>query len=461
VSLTFSDRGTKTGAGVYRRGFVGILVVFGLVIGVAGFTTLVQGPQLRSFSIDDTNVTTTPGVALSLRSDRALAEVSKASVVVTPDAEFELDQGALDLRVVFTHPLQAGTSYTVQVKDVKPRNMGAGADWRATFETPHEDVVFLRAAGAETELVRFVLDGSEPSVMYRAPGIVGFAPVGVVYAVHRQWQDESILELVDPVSGGVDRIAIAPGDRVGSIATAAWGTSLVLTLDTTLSGQPLRGVVALLDTVGPRTPEVLSGADGRPLRALKVQVSPVTGNVLVWLLDQSLIIYEPLTGVAIPLGVAAELWGFNSLGTQAVFVDALGTVAVDIRTREETRIPVGQLDGFPVFHELTTLSPQGLSYQRVLVPGFADNPDFAIVTVSGDDGVHRRLLGNVNTPESIGAVALSPNGHYLAVEVNSVVTPFGYAGLTQIDIRQNTRVVILDLKEQVQILDTPGFSFAW
>jgi hypothetical protein len=461
VSLTFSDRGTKTGAAMYRRGLVGIVVIFALVIAVAGFTTLAQGPQLRSFALDTTSVIKTPSVALTLRSDRALAEVSRGSVVVTPEAEFELDQGALELRVVFTHPLRAGTNYTVQVRDVRPRNLGAGTSWSTTFQTPHEDLLFLRSVGNDTELVRFVPDGSEPTVVYRAPGIVGFAPVGVVYAVHRQWQEESILELVDPVSGGVDRIAIAPQTRIASLASASWGTSLLVTLDTTVDGQALRGVVALLDTVGQRTPEIVTGADGRPLRALKVQVSPVTGNVLVWLLDQSLVIYEPLTGVAIPLGVAAELWGFTSLGAGAVFVDALGTVAVDIRTREETRIPVGQLDGFPVFHELTTVSPQGLSYQRVVVPGFADGPDFVVVTVSGDDGVHRRVFGNLTTPESIGAVSLSPNGHYLALEVNAVVTPFGYAGLTEQDIRQNTRLVVINVKDQAQILDTPGFSFSW
>jgi len=461
VNPTFSDRGTTTGAALYRRGFLGILVVFGLVIGFAGFSTLVQGPQLRGSSIDEATAITTAGVALTLRSDRALAQVPQSAVVVTPEAEFELDQSALELRVVFTHPLRSGTNYTVQVTDVKPRNLGAGTSWRSTFQTPQQDIVFVRAAGAETELVRFFLDDSEPQVVYRAPGIVGFAEVGVVFAVHRQWEDQSILELVDPQSGGVDRIALSPDDRLESIASASWGTSLLVTLDTTVDGQPLRGVVALLDTVGQRIPEIVRGADGRPLRALKVQVSPVTGNVLVWLLDQSLIIYEPLTGVAVPLGTAAELWGFNSLGTQAVFVDALGTVSVDIRTREETRIPVGQLDGFPVFHEMTTLSPAGLSYQRVVVPGFAEGPDFVVVTVADEDGLHRRLVGNLTTPESIGTVALSPNGQYLAVEINSLSTPFGYAGLTQENIRQNTRVVILDVQDQVQIVDTPGFSFVW
>jgi len=433
----------------------------GIVIVAAGFATVAQGPQLRFASIDQNSAIRTPGVVLALRSDRALAEVSASNISITPEALFEIEQGDLDLRLVFTHPLQAGTIYTVQVAQVQPRGFGASSQWTTSFETPGEDIVFLRAAGAETELVRFSLEDSNPEVVYRAPGIVGFSPVGVVYAVHRLWQNESILELVDPETGAADRIALSPEDRVTAIASAAWGTSLVITLDTKVDGQETRGVLALLDTVGLRVPEVVKGADGRPLRVIKVAVSSVTGHVLVWLVDQSLIVFEPLTGVAIPVGTATELWGFNSLGTSAVFVDALGTVVVDIRTREEMRIPVGQLDGFPVFHELTTVAPTGESYQRVVVPGFVDTPDFVFITASGEDGLHRRIIGSATTPESIGALQLSANGQYLALEINSATTSFGYAGLTPENIRDGSRVVILDLGENAVILDTPGFSFAW
>jgi len=461
VSPTFSDRGTRSTALLYRRGLWAIVIIFGLVIGGAGISTTVQGPQLRSVTIDQSSVTNSPGVALSLRSDRALAEVSAASVTITPAAEFEIERGDLDLRLVFTYPLRSDTTYQVQIDNVRPRGLGAPSSWSTSFSTPSDQVVFLRAAGADTELVRFGVEGSALEVLYRAPGIVGFSSVGVVYAVHRLWQDESILELVDPITGGVDRIAFGPSERVAGIASAAWGTSLLLTMDTTIDGRPLRGVVALLDTVGLRIPEVITGADGRPLQALRVSVSPHTGHVLVWLLDQNLIIFEPLTGVAIPLGVAAELWGFDALGTSAVFVDALGTVSVDIRSREERRIPVGVLDGFPVFHELTTLTPQGESYQRVVLPGFAEGPDFALVTAAGDDGVHRRIVGNPTTPESVGALQLSANGQYLAVELNPVATPFGYAGLLPQDIRAKTRLVVIDVSANVVILDTPGFSFAW
>ena len=461
MSLTFSDRGTNAGAPAFRRGLVAIVSVLGLVIVVAGFATVAQGPQLRFASVDQGSAIRTPGVVLALRSDRALAEISASNITITPEAPFEVEQGDLDLRLVFTRPLQAGKTYTVEVAQVQPRGFGASSQWTTSFETPGEDIVFLRAAGAETELVGFSLEDSNPEVVYRAPGIVGFSPVGVVYAVHRLWQNESILELVDPETGAADRIALSPEDRVTSIANAAWGTSLVITLDTRVDGQETRGVLALLDTVGLRAPEVVKGPDGRPLQVVKAAVSPVTGHVLVWLVDQSLIVFEPLTGVAIPVGTATELWGFNSLGTSAVFVDSLGTVVVDIRTREEMRIPAGQLDGFPVFHELTTVSPTGESFQRVVVPGFADSPDFVFITVSGEDGLHRRIIGSATTPESIGVLQLSANGQYLALEINSTATGFGYAGLTPGNIRASSRVVILDVLENAVILDTPGFSFAW
>ena len=461
MSLTFSDRGTVSSARTFRLVLSTVLSILLVAIGVAGFTTLTEGPRLRSSVIDAEGATKTPGATLTLRSDRALDPIDPETIRVEPEAEFSIEQTDLDVVMTFAHPVRSNTTYTVSLDQVSPRGAGATTSWSTSFSTPAEDLVFLRSMGSDTELVRVDLDGSEPEVLYRAPGIVGFSPVGVVYAVHRVVGDESILELVDPETSGADRIALAPGDKVVSLASAPWGTSIVVTLDTEVSGSAERSVVALLDTVGSRLPEVVLGVDGGPLRALKVAVSPITGHIVALLRDRSLVLYEPLTKITIPLGSAVELWGFDATGERVVFVDSLGTLALSIREREELRIPAGRLEGFPVLHEITTVSSEGISYQRVVLPSLDDGPSFVVVTEAGNDGVHTRLAGSTSVPGSIGAVQLSPNGQYLALETNPITSALGYAGLTAEERKQSTSLLILDLARDSVVFDAPGYSFAW
>lgn len=461
MSLTFSDRGTAASPRAFRRGLLLSVLVLVVTIGVAGVTTIVEGPRLRSSTIDVVGATQTGGATLTLRSDRALDPLDESAIRIEPEASFSLQQTDLDVVLTFDHPVRSGTEYRITVDNVQPRGIGASSTWTTTFQTPVKDILFLRGPEAQTELVRMTLPSSEPEVLYRAPGIVGFTPVGVVYAVHRVWQDESILELVDPMTGGADRIALAPGDRIVSLASAPWGTSLIVTLDTEVDGRAERSVMAVLDAVGSRTPEIVRGIDGEPLRALKVVVSPVSGQVVALLRDRTIVVYEPLTKLTIPLGSAVELWGFDATGDRIVFVDSLGTLALGVNTREEIRIPAGRLEGFPLLHEVTTLSSEGHSVQRVVLPSLDDGPSFVLVTQADDEGVHTRLLGSTSTPNSVGSLQLSPDGQFLAVEVSSIASPLGYAGLTPEQRAMTTSLVIVDLVNQTIVAETPGYSFVW
>ena len=463
MSLTFSDPGNISTLRRFRRSLIATLAVLGVVAVGAATSTLSQGPQLRISTIDEASAIRTSGSTLVLRSDRALGEVQASQIRITPDASFRLDTTDLDVRIVFDNPVQAGTEYRIEIDQVRPRALGASASWTTTFTTPPEEFFFLRKADSETELVRVVLDGSSPEVLYKAPGIISYAPVGVVYAVLRDVAGEKILELVDPASGGVDRIAMAPGLSVAGLATASWGTNLIVTVDTDpRSGLPATSrAFAVLDAVGTRTPDIPLGADGRPLATLKVAVSAVSGRVVVWLQNQTLVLFDPLTETVLPLGVAQELWGFDSEGRSVIFVDSLGTVAVDLQTREETRVPAGTLDGFPVSHEFTTQSPKGDFYQRVLVPGFEDGPPFALVTVDASDGRQRRVVGSLERPESMGSLGLSANGQYLIVETNPETTRVGFAGLPADVVQDKTELVLFDVVADVIAQRFQGYSFSW
>jgi hypothetical protein len=461
VSLTFSDPGSTSTHQGFRRAVWSLTLVFVLIATGATALTLSEGPRLRSAVIDEANSIQFAGATLALRSDRAVTAVTPDMVEVTPAALFTLESSDTVVRIVFAEPLLASTRYSVVVEGVSPRGLGAASDWTTSFQTPAEELLYVRASGEADELVSLRLDGQSPEVLYRAPGIRSFTRVGVVYAVLRQVDDETFIELVDPVSGGVDRLATPPGYEVTQMAQSAWGTSLVLTVDYTVGSRDVRSALALLDTVGLREPEVIEGFSGQPLGVLKMAVSPVSGNIVVWLRDQSLILFDPLTGIIVPLGGATELWGMDSLGSRVVAVDSLGTLGKDLGTGEEIRVPAGTLEGFPVSHEFTVMAPDATTYQKVRVPGFGDGPPFFVVTVDDGEGIHRRVFGSVQSPESVGGLALSANGQYLVIAHNKNPHPLGFAGLLPNVVREETSLVIWDTHAQAIYATEPGFSFTW
>jgi len=461
VSPTFSDPGSTATRSGFRRAVWSLAVVFVLIATGATTLTLSEGPRLRTVVMDEANALQSTGAILALRSDRAVTAVTPDMVSVTPPAPFSVESSDTVVRIIFDEPLLAATQYAVTVAGVSPRGLGARSDWSTRFQTPPEELLYLRAAGDVDELVTLRLDGQTPEVVYQAPGIQSFARVGVVYAVLRSVGDETFIELVDPVSGGVDRLATTPGYQVTQMARSAWGTTLIVTVDYTESSGAVRGALALLDTVGLREPEIVEGFSGQPLLALTMSVSPVSGNVVVWLRDQSLILFDPLTGIILPLGNAAELWGLDSLGTRVVSVDSLGTLGKDLVSGEELRVPAGTLEGFPVSHEFTVMAPDGTTYQKVRVPGFEDGPPFFVVTVDEGDGLHRRVFGSVQNPESVGPLGLSPNGQYLVIAYNKNSHPLGFSGLLPDVVREETSLVIWDTHADAVYATEPGFSFTW
>lgn len=461
MSLTFSDPGSTSTQRGFRRAVWLVVLIFILVATGATAVTLSEGPRLRGVVIDEANSLQTTGAILALRSDRAVTAVTVDMVGVTPAAEFTVESSDTVVRIVFAEPLLASTRYSVVVEGVSPRGLGAVSTWATSFQTPAEELLFVRAAGDVDELVSLRLDGQSPQVLYRAPGIQSFARVGVVLAVLRTVDDDTFIELVDPVSGGVDRVATTPGYQVTQMAHSAWGTSLVVTVDYSVGSSDVRSALALVDTVGLREPEIIEGISGQPLGVLKMAVSPVSGNIVVWLRDQTLVLFDPLTGIIVPLGNAAELWGLDSLGARVVAVDSLGTLGRNLATGEEIRVPAGTLEGFVVSHEFTVMAPDGTTYQKVRVPGVGEGPPFFVVTVDEGEGIHRRVWGSVQRPESVGALALSANGQYLVIAHNRNPHPLGFAGLPPTVVREETSLVIWDTHAGAVYATEPGFSFTW
>ena len=462
MSLTFSDRGVTPGAKDFRSLVVVMVTVLTLVIVGVGAWSMLQGPKLRDVQIDESSLHQRSGAFVALRSDRAIDPVGIDQVRITPEAPFTLDDDGLSVRLTFEQPLLADTEYRVDVSGVRPSGLGQEGSWSTTFTTGGFDFVFLRDLGDTTEIHRAVPGMAGSEVLYSAPGIVSVTPVASIVAVVREVGGERSLELIDPSTGVAERVVLPPGFEIVDLANASWGTTLVTIQNVTPPAiESVFGALVLLDVLSDRTPEIVRGISGQPLSVRSIAVSPQSGEILVWQKNQELVRFNPLTQVVLPVGTAAELWGFDSLGTQALYVDGLVTLSQDLAIGELTLVPRGEFEGTSLRHQKFALAPDGLRLHRAQLPGLGEGNPYSIVTREDSEGIHTLVTGSLDTPGSIGNIGLSPNGQFLLVEVNPEGSTLGYQGLTADEISQGTVVRVLDLQDNTVVGEYPGYGFVW
>lgn len=462
MSLTFSDRGVSPGQTSFRTLAITLITLLSVVIVGVGAWSMLQGPQLRDVQSDEQSLHQRAGAFVALRSDRAIEPIDLDQVRITPDAPFALEDDGLSIRLTFDQPLLANTEYLVEVTGVTPAGLGQEGSWSTTFTTGGFDFVFLREVGDTREVHRAVPGAPGTDVLYRAPGIVSVTPVASVLAVVREVSDETWLELVDPSTGVAERIVVPPGLEIVDLANASWGTTLVTIANVTeRPGGSVFGALVLIDVLGDRTPVVVEGISGDPLSVRSVAVSPQSGEILVWQKNQELVRFNPLTSVVLPVGTAGELWGFDALGSQALYVDGLGTLSQNLSTGELTRVPRGEFEGISLRHQKFALAPSGLRLHRAQLPGLGEGDPYSIVTREDSEGIHTLVTGSLDTPGSIGNIALSPNGQFLLVEVNPESSPLGYQGLTAEQIAAGTVIRVVDLGKNTVVGEFPGFGFVW
>ena len=97
MSLTFSDPGNTSTPQAFRRGVWVLVVIFLVIASGATAITLSEGPRLRDVVIDEASSLRTAGVALALRSDRAVTAVTQDMVQVSPSADFSVESSDTEI----------------------------------------------------------------------------------------------------------------------------------------------------------------------------------------------------------------------------------------------------------------------------------------------------------------------------------------------------------------------------
>jgi len=410
-------RGERLATRRYERAvWVTVAVATGLAILALAIYAL-QGPRLRSGAVDLVRAVASPQTSLRFEADRPIAPLQDTQVTIEPSVDFRVStQGAL-ASVTFLDALDSGTTYRVEVEGVRGEWQASESTWVYEFSTPAARMFYLvRGDEGESDRILSVGVGSEPPLeAYRAENMDAFVPIGSTLAVFSAGLEGSRAELVEPVSGRVDRLVLPQDVVINDVFTPASGTRVAFTLSSLSSGEFDR-TLFVVDTAGARTPTVITGLDGEPLRVTEAAVVPASDTLVAWVDDVRVVSVDLRSSLVLPIAEeAARLWGVTSRGDQVVLVDVGGTVAIDINTLEETRILPAQLSGRDVFEGQTLLLSDGRRIQTVAI-GNAQGTDFTSLIAVGDDAALTPLYRTPDDRGSIGAFVASPSDQYVAIE---------------------------------------------
>jgi len=402
----------------FRRSWVAVVAVLAVAAAGLGAASVAQGPKLSSATVNASAAIERPGQRLVLQADQPLAAVPASAVSVEPAAPLELTADRAQLTVRFTGILRYATEYRVEIP-VASAATGAGAVLRYNFTTPDVSTASLeRDPGGADRVVRHSLAGTAPdAVLAEAPRIQQYALLGGD-AVALITLDEAGVPSLAIAADGTSAVVPTPAARaIRTLHAASGGDLLGYVLDA--DGTTGTGTLYLLDlTDSSWTPIEVRGPGGTPLAALDWTFVPGTTSVIVQSDDLQLYLVDPVAGTeAAPLGQHAELRGFLPGTLQLVVADPSSGGLVNLADGTTTALELPQADAPVELYPAAFVLTSPTSYvQLYLDPmGYADAGARAILYAVDASGT-RELYRPATATSRIGAVCLSPNGQYLALE---------------------------------------------
>ncbi|WP_055897662.1 hypothetical protein [Yonghaparkia sp. Root332] len=444
---------------------VGVLAGLGLIFLALG---VLQGPKLSSAQVDATRVTEQSGQQLRLFANQPVDAVDADAVTVEPAAATSVSvQGEL-IVVQFDERLRYGTEYTVRVEGVGAPSRPNTSTFEHRFTTASASVLYLdREDNGVDEILRADIEGAgRGAVVHAAPGIQHFAPVERVLVVARDdGAGGTVLESVDARSGRIERLQLPDGARVDRLIAPRAGTTLALVLSPAAAADAPGGIsprsLALLDIGGDRALRPLVDLDGEPLTALDAWFLP-EGDLLVHTVDETLVRLDPgAPETVLPVGAYPTVHGVSSDGGRASAADSFGGVALDLATGEEERLNPSLVEGEVAFGGEAALTAAGLRVQKVAVAD-SETGAFATVLVADDGGGAARVLARtIENRGSLGAVLLSPNDQFVAVEVTPDVEAAVGDGRPVEPRPTSVTLAIIDVETGQLVRTLEGFAPVW
>ena len=404
----------------FRRTWLAIVAALAIMAGGLGIASVVQGPRLSSAAFNADAAVERPGQRLVLQADQPLAPVEVATVTIEPTARIELTADSARLTVRFIGMLHYDTEYHVSVA-VRSAATGAASTLEYRFTTPDVSVYSLVRHDPDSadsdRVVEHSLSGDAADVtVLTAPRIQEYVPVGeAVAAVVLDEFDAPSIVLIAP-DGTSTPVSVPPARGIRSLQVASGGDLLGFLVEGAAGATTLH-VLDLTDASW--VPSEVHGPAQTPLAALDWRFVPGTTSVVVQAVDQQLFLVDAVAGTqATPLGQHVELRGFLPGTLRLIVADPDGGAAIDLAdgTTSELGAPAAEVPPglYPDAFVLTSSTSYVELYNDPM--GYADIGARSILYAVDANGT-RELFRPATATSRVGAVCLSPNGQYLAVEV--------------------------------------------
>lgn len=455
-----SERGVRRRTARYRRAVVATLGVLALATVGLTIAGAFRGPHLADAAVAAGTALERPGQRLVLQADQAIDTVGADDVSIEPAVPVEISSEGRAITIRFTGMLRARTAYDIAV-DVTGAATGVRDTLAYSFTTPDLDVAVLARdldgpdevrsrAVAGRDAVRLVAaDRIQEFALTRdgvgaillgdtgAEGRLGFALTG----------EELLQEFPLPGPGRLQNLR-------GSTTTGLLGVVF------TASDESAVSQLLLVDPFDPAAiARPVTGLDGTPVSVLDWRFVPGTAYLVAQTFDESLLLIDTAEPDAppTPLGEHAELRGFLPGTRTLVVADPLAGSTIDLESGRTTtlELPDDHLDADAYPGQIVLLGPG--RYAEVVSHA---GPDFVLdsqVLLVDDEGA--TTIDDPDPGVTVGSLCLSPNGQYLAIELQDPEgEPDGYPNASG---RTGSTTTILDVQTGETVGSIVGIAASW
>ncbi|MCU1441591.1 MAG: hypothetical protein JWP85_2588 [Rhodoglobus sp.] len=415
-----------------------------------------QGPKLSSAQLD------TAGVRLFV--NQPIAQVSPEQVTIEPTTPFTVTNGDGLVALQFKQSLLYGTDYRVRIDGVANATGGPASSIEYRFTTTSPQLYFLDRGEPEDSIVRTGLSGASREIVYSGRHIQDFAAIdrNTLAVVTLTDENTSSLDLVSLRDGVSEKLLLPDVGSIAKLDVSTPGSVLGFTLSSAKAGvgQLNSRTLYTVDLDAGRAVQPVLDLDGEPMRVLGWQFVPGSSLIAALNLDRSVLVVDPASGTATPLGQLQELHRVSPDGTIITGSDPFGPVAVTIANGEQTRLKASPLDGRTPFLGETEVLPNGDRIANAVLPN-ATNTQYASLLLYDDGTTSRVLYRTIDDAGSIQDFSVSPNSQYVAIET----VPNSAASVSDgyfYDARStSTTTVIVDVATGSIVRSFEGFDLAW
>jgi hypothetical protein len=459
-------RRTQRQARSFRRTVIATVGVLGVAAAGLGLAGAFRGPHLDDAAVAAATALERAGQRLVLQADQAIEPVAATDVRIEPDVPIEVTSDERAITIRFVGMLRALTDYRVTAA-VTGASTGVAGTLEHTFTTPDLDIaVLVRDLEGVDEIRARTVSGEETSTLFAADRIQEFALLrdGVAAVVLDEEGangrvvialdgEQLTQEVTLPGPGRLQQLrASDTTDRLGVLFTSADAGAPDARLAQLL-------IFDRLDPSGILRP--VTGLDGEPLSVIDWRFVPGTPYLVVQAFDQSMLLIDTTTAdaVPVPLGEHAEMRGFLPGTLRLVVADPQSGGTIDLESGQTApfALPDDGLDEFSYPGKIVVLGDD--RYVEVAsrpAPGDGFVLDYEILRV-GPDGVEVIFDPDAGIP--IRDICLSPNGQYLAVEVQDPEgEPDGYPNVSG---RTLSTTYFVDLETGQANRAVAGFASSW